>query len=184
MHLALPEHSRRDINELTEEEIERLRLHNRKLAEAEAWIRQRRDRCLADYYRAGGVGGCGRKHCYSDELWEGVEIEVEVARVLREDHPDFDEDDENIVAELNWMPFARTVDNPENRNWNAFQFHPGHRLAGDHHCRLFQDLYDHRLHCDWDRVLGIGTVWIDVHLIQQRGWTGERLPGTLEDLSG
>ncbi|MEA3119712.1 MAG: hypothetical protein QOI13_2982 [Paraburkholderia sp.] len=50
-----PERPGRHSDELSEEELERLRLLNRKLTEAEAWIRQRSDQCLSDYYRAGGV---------------------------------------------------------------------------------------------------------------------------------
>jgi hypothetical protein len=88
--------------------------------------------------------------------------------VLREDYPGFDEDDDNIVAELRWMSFDGIVDDPATHNWNEFQCQPAHRLSGDHHCWLFHDLYDHVLHCEWDKSLSIGGIWIDVHLIQQR----------------
>jgi hypothetical protein len=88
--------------------------------------------------------------------------------VLREDYPGFDEDDDNIVAELGWMSFDGIVDDPATRNWNKFQCQPTHRLSGDHHCWLFHDLYDHLLYCEWDKILSIGGIWIDVHLIQQR----------------
>ncbi|PLZ00064.1 hypothetical protein CY652_23000 [Burkholderia sp. WAC0059] len=146
-----------------------MRLLNRKLAEAEAWIRQRRDRCLADYYRAGGVGGRRGKHCFSDTLWEDVELEVDVTCVLRDDHPDFDEEDDNIVCELDWSSFDGIVDDPVNHDWNVFQFEPGHPLGGERHCWLFHDLVEHVLRFDWDPMLGIGGIWLDVRLIQQWG---------------
>ena len=161
----LPKRSGRHSDELSEEEVERLHLLNRKLAEAEAWIRQRRDQCLSDYFRTGGI----KDRDYVDGLWEDVEVEIKVACVLREDHPDFDEDDDNIVAELRWTSFVGIVDDPVNYNWNEFQFAPEHRLSGDHHCYLFRDLCGHVLRCDWDKILSIGGIWIDVHLIQQRG---------------
>lgn len=164
------ERAGRSEDNLSETELERLRLLNRKLAEAEAWIRERVDQCQRDYYRAGGV----KQHRYSDEHYEDVEIEVKVTCTLRHDHPDFKEDGENIVARLNWMGFEGIVQDPPRHNWNAFQFHPEHRLCKEHHCWLMHDLYDHQLRCDWDAVLSIGGIWIDVQLIQQREMT---LPG-------
>jgi hypothetical protein len=154
----------RILDDLTEEEIGRLRLLNQKLAEAEQWIRQRRDRCLRDYFKAGGV----KQHDYSDELREDVEIEVEVDCVLHEDHPDFDEHDDNIVASLRWFSHDGIVDDPITHNWNEFSLWEGHRLQADRHCWLFHDLYDHVLRHDWEKILSVGGVWIDVKLVQQR----------------
>jgi len=154
----------RSADDLTEAEIARLRLLNQKLVEAEQWILLRRDQCLSDYFKAGGL----RDHRYSDGLWEDVETEVVVRCILREDHPDFDEDDDNFVAELHWLDGIYDP-STEITNWNKFQFVEGHRLQRDHHCYLFHDLTDHVLGNHWDRILDIGGIWVDVHLIQQRG---------------
>jgi hypothetical protein len=51
------------------EEIDRLRLLNRKLADAEACIWRRSDESLRDYFKAGGV----KDQRYSGELWEYME---------------------------------------------------------------------------------------------------------------
>lgn len=150
--------------DLTEAEVVRLRLLNQKLVEVEQWILQRRDQCLSDYYRAGGV----RNRHYSPELWEDVETDITITCVLRKDHPDFEEDDDNIVAGLHWLDGIYDGC-AEITNWNEFQFVDGHRLQHDPHCYLFHDLTYHVLCNDWDRILDIGGIWIDVHLIQQRG---------------
>jgi len=156
--------TRRTSQDLTEAEIARLRLLNQKLAEVEQWVLQRRDQCLSDYFKAGGV----KDQRYGDELWEDVETEVKVTCILREDHPDFDEEDDNIVAQLHWLDGIYD-DSTEITNWNEFRFRDEHRLQHEHHCYLFHDLSDHVLHNDWDRILDIGGIWVDVHLIQQRG---------------
>ena len=77
------------------------------------------------------------------------------------------ESDDNIVAELHW---GAAPDKNEllDHNWNEFKFCDGHRLQREHHCWLFHDLYHHVLSHDWERILDIGGIWIDVHLIQQR----------------
>jgi hypothetical protein len=156
--------ARHTSDDLTEVEVARLRLLNQKLVEVEQWVLQRRDQCLRDYFKAGGV----KDQRYSDELWEDIETKVKVACILRENHPDFNAEDDNIVAQLHWLDgiYDRLT---ESTNWNAFQFHDGHRLQHDHHCYLFHDLSEHVLFNDWDRMLDIGGIWVDVHLIPQRG---------------
>jgi hypothetical protein len=155
----------RGIDDLSDAEIERLRLINAKLVEAEIFIRQRTQRALDDYFKAGGLRG----RWHDEAVREDVEIEVKVDCVLHRDHPDFDEEDDNIVASLDWMD-GFFYDRPDViKNWNVFGFCEGHRLQRDSHCWLFHDLYDHRLVHDWDRILSIGDIWVDVSLIAQRG---------------
>jgi hypothetical protein len=157
--------TRRSLDNLSAEERDRLRLINQKLAEAEQWILRRRDQCLADYFRAGGV----KDHQYGETVHEDVEIEVEIVCILRSDHPDFDDEDidDNAVARLHWLDDIYDGSSGIT-NWNAFQFNEGHVLQHDDHCYLLHDLYDHVLLHEWDRILAIGAVWVDVHLIQQR----------------
>ncbi|PTB18254.1 hypothetical protein C9I57_24035 [Trinickia symbiotica] len=154
----------RSIDELSDEQIEQLRLLNRKLEEAQQWICQRAQRCLDDYFRAGGV----EPHRYNDERAEGVEVEIEVTCVLRDSHPDYAENEDNVVATLSdtWCgkePSLLLSD----ENWNEFRHCEANRLKDDRHCWLFHELTDHALHRDWDKALSIGSFWIDVKLIQQ-----------------
>ena len=146
---------------LTPKEQERLRLLNEKLWAAEEWIRQRHARGLEWYYGAGGL----RRH--GEALFEDVETEVVVRCILREDHPGWKESDDNIVATLLHPGACLDEDNPR-RNWNEYQHWDGHLLQGQYHCRIFHDLCDHVLDYDWDALLGIGEVWTDLMLIQQR----------------
>jgi len=54
------------------------------------------------------------------------------------------------------------------RNWNEYPQWDGLPLQGEYHCWLFHDLCDHVLGYDWGALLGIGKIWTDVMLIQQR----------------
>ena len=67
------------------------------------------------------------------------------------------------------FPWVTCLDegNPR-RNWNEYQHWDGHPLQGEYHCWLFHDLCDHVLGYDWGALLGIGKIWTDVMLIQQR----------------
>lgn len=154
----------REITNLNEDEIARLRLLNAKLEEAQRWIAECVDRCVADYFRSGGL----HRHRHSDTLYEDFYVDAEVECVLREDHPDFDEDEDNIVATLSttWIGTGELW--PEGDNWNEFADDAAHPLKGDRHCWLFHVLYDHKLDRDWEKVLSVGGVWIDVKLVQQR----------------
>ena len=148
---------------LTQEERERLRLLNEKLWATEDWIRQRHARSLEWYYGADGW----RQHKQSDTLSEDVETEVVVVCILREDHADWKEDDDNIVATLR-LPCGCLRETNPRRNWNEFEHWNGHPFRGEYHCWLFHDLCDHVLDYDWDAILSIGGIWTDVLLIQQR----------------
>lgn len=148
---------------LTFEERESLRLLNKKLWATEEWIRYRHARSLECYYGAGGL----RRHRHSDALLEDVETEVVVQCVLREDHPDWKEDDDNAVATL-LMPYGCLREHNPRLNWNEFRNWDAHPLQDEYHCFLFHDLCDHVLEYDWEKLLSIGGIWTDVILIQQR----------------
>ncbi len=148
---------------LTPRERERLRLLNEKLWATEEWIRQRHARSLEWYYGAGGR----RRHAHGNTLLEDLETELVVQCILREDHPDWRNDDDNIVATL-LLPEACLKETNPRRNWNEFRHWDDHPLREEYHCWLFHDLYDHVLRCDWQAILSIGGIWTDVVLIQQR----------------
>lgn len=74
------------------------------------------------YHGAGGL----RRH--GDVLLENVETEVAVQCILREDHPGWKKDDDNIVATLPTQRAAWT--GQSQRNWNDAQHWDGHPLRG------------------------------------------------------
>jgi hypothetical protein len=137
--------------------------------EVEQWVRECSAQAVADYFKAGGVE---RVRDGEDRHLADYEVDAEITCILREDHPDCRDDDDNIVAELRWLGSLRReepIDDIYTYNWNPYQYQAGHPLEHDHYCWLFHDLTDHALHCDWDKVLAIGGVWIDVTLTPQRG---------------
>lgn len=146
---------------LSRGERNRLRLLNEKLSATEEWIRQRHARIL-EWYR-----GAGSLHRHGGTSREDVETEVRVQCILREDHADWRQVDDNIVATL-LLPQGCLNEHSSLCNWNEFRNWDGHPLQPEHHCWLFHDLADHVLKYDWDALLGIGEIWTDVALIQQR----------------
>jgi hypothetical protein len=157
---------KRQLVDLNADELSRIRALNQKLSDAEHWIRERAQQCLAAYYKAGGV----KNHHVDPHLSEDVEIEAKVACILREDHPDFKADDDNTMAQLDGSFLVLEVCDEDfsMTNWNELGAGDDHPLTDVHFCYLFHDLFDHILRRDWDRTLAVGGLWIDVSLIQQR----------------
>lgn len=87
--------------------------------------------------------------------------------VLHEDHPNWKEDDDNIVATL-LLPWGCLQESNPRWNWNEYRNWDEHPLQSEYHCFLFHDLCDHVLKYDWAALLSIGAIWTDVILIQQR----------------
>jgi hypothetical protein len=158
--------AKRELPDLSVDELARIRELNRQLTEAGHWMRQRAQQCLGDYYAAGGV----KRHRFDSHLTEDVEIEAKVACVLRADHPDFKDDDDNIVAELDAsvLILEECAEDLRLTNWNELNAGDDHPLTDVHFCYLFHDLFDHTFRKDWDKTLAVGRLWIDVVLIQQR----------------
>lgn len=125
---------------------------------------ERAERALTAYYAAGGV----RNHRFNDDLLEDVDVDAKVMCILRADHPGSREDEDNIVAELN---ASMLLIEAWEEGFSFSEFGGAGKLpplVDVRLCWLFHDLVDHVLHRDWDRVLDIGGVWIDVNLMQQR----------------
>lgn len=158
--------SKRQLEDLSAHELSRIRTLNAQLSEAEVWVRQRARQCLAAYYEAGGR----KRYRFSESLREDVEVDAKITCLLREDHPDFKVDDDNILAELDAsIPLIEGREEDFRlTNWNELHAGDDHPLTDVHFCHLFHDLFDHKFHADWDRILAVGGLWIDVTLIQQR----------------
>jgi hypothetical protein len=157
---------KRELRDLSVDELSRIRELNGKLTEAEHWIRQRAQQSLSAYYAAGGV----KRHRFDPQLTEDVEIEAKVTCILRADHTDFKDDDDNIVAELDAsvLLIEECAEDFRLTNWDELHAGVEHPLTDVHFCYLFHDLFDHKNRRDWDSTLMVGELWIDVTLIQQR----------------
>jgi hypothetical protein len=162
--MVKPHNRERRLADMTVRELANLRLLNEKLQQAEHWIHRRGARCLFDYHKSGGLKA-GR---LDEQTFEDVEVDATVACVLRETHPDFNPNEDNIVAKLNASLLLVAEAELGRGNWNEVRESEPHPLSDMQFCWLFHDLYDHQLKRDWNRMLDVGGLWIEVSLIQQR----------------
>ncbi len=105
------------------------------------------------------------------------EIDAHIAYVLREDDPEYVEDDDNYlttqIESLKGQPVSDIED------WAESHIQPG--LLAEPHCWLFHDLYDHGGGRESPKVslrdcLRIGRIWVDVKISQQYVFDVPRLP--------
>jgi hypothetical protein len=159
----------RRLADMTVRELANLRLLNEKLQQAEHWIHRRAARSLFDYHKAGGLKAAR----LDEQNFEDVEMDATVCCLLRETHPEFNPNGDNIVARLNAGLLLAAEAELGRGNWNEVWESEPHPLSDMHFCWLFHDLFDHQLKGDWNRMLDVGGLWIEVSLIQQREmyWT-------------
>jgi hypothetical protein len=151
--------------DLSEQDYSRLRLLNDELAQAELWISRRSSEMVAAY----GLATAQSRH--TDRLEEDIELIATVLFLLRKDHPDFDPGRHGLVARIDIPILPATIrENDGNCNGTrtAWPF-PERRAKW---CPLFQDLYERALQKETAKMLSIGTLCIDIALIQQqlRSW--------------
>ncbi|MFA6921419.1 MAG: hypothetical protein WC216_06210 [Gallionella sp.] len=88
---------------------------------------------------------------------------------LREDDPDYKEDDDNILMEMWEIPNSR--DREQDWGFGATKVHhaePSAHFPGEHHCYLYHQLYDH-CYLDWSDLFRIGSIWVDIKIDEQSG---------------
>ena len=117
----------------------------------------------------------------NDPMYD-YEIEVRLDFILREDDPDYAEDDDNILTtrseSLKYLRSDGTLNYSEGIGPDA--------LEAEHHCWRFHDLYDHDYgedapHLSLHDCLRVGKIYIDVQVWQQYDIDLTNLPTT--DLS-
>lgn len=144
-----------------EQEYNRLRLLNDQLAHAEQWIKRRSSEMVAAY----GLATAQTRH--TDQLDEDVELIATVLLLLRSDHPDFVPGRHSVVTRID-IPILpaplRGVDVHCDGTQTTWPF----RNFDNSWCPLFLDLYERALQKDAAKVLSIGTLCIDIALIQQQ----------------
>src|SRR5690606_12209527 len=105
-------------------------------------------------------------------LYEDIEVEATIRCAISTNHPDFSADGANIVASLDGSLVAGSVLSDDSSQTTDYRSSLSNDLDAFPHCWLFHDLYDHH-NISWNRMLAIGQIWADVHLIQQRIVTWE-----------
>jgi ParB family chromosome partitioning protein len=96
------------------------------------------------------------------------EIDAHIAYVLREDDPEYVEDDDNYLTTQTEYLKGKPVS--EIDDWAESHIQAG--LRAEPHCWLFHDLYDHGGGRESPKVslrdcLRIGKIWVDVQISQQ-----------------
>lgn len=150
---------------LNEQECSRLRLLNDELARAEQWISRRSSEMVAAY----GLATAQSRH--SDRLDEDIELIATVLFLLRKDHPDFAPGRHRVVTRID-IPILPATLRESDANGNGTRTAWPFPDRGENWCALFLALYEHALQKDTAKVLSIGTMCIDIALIQQqlRSW--------------
>jgi hypothetical protein len=100
------------------------------------------------------------------------EMDCTVEFYLRDDDPEYSEDEDNVLAEfkedgLNLLKYSETSLVASEANWNDQSIpdldHPDQM---EHHGWFYHQLYDHT-HISWDDMLRIGDIWVDINVTLQ-----------------
>ena len=107
-----------------------------------------------------------------DEL-DDYEIDLQVSFYLKDDDPDYREDQDNIIAILN--DYVKGISLPDytefdfrwdETNHCEFQYWDWHEMKDEHHCWLYHCLYDHTS-LTWEDIMRIGSFWADIRVKYQ-----------------
>jgi hypothetical protein len=85
---------------------------------------------------------------------------------LREDDPEYEEDDDNILMAVEYLYLGsrNSGDFGNTADVNFAEFPERH--MGEWHCYLYHDLYDH-LGLDWRDLLRIGLLYVEIKIDEQ-----------------
>lgn len=150
------------------------RLLNKKIAAAQAWIEEQARLGEEEYLES------GEQHLglTDSQTYEDYQMMMEVGGCLAETHPDYNEDDDNIVVQYSEPIYTekqrifgrgRYIFHPSRYGCH---FVPGKKVRGMPFdkitaCGLFWGLYN-ALGRDWLKMFSIGQLWLDVALTQRR----------------
>ncbi|WP_250480086.1 MULTISPECIES: hypothetical protein [unclassified Caballeronia] len=152
---------RNSLDLLSASEIRDLCELNLRLYKVETWICERARRALADYHRRGGTS---RTRPDESILEDGL-IDITVEFILSSRHPQYSTYDDNIIARLDFNK-ELVDDRVRDGDWNELP--PPNALSSARICLLFHDLCWHTFAGDYDKMLAVGGVWVDIRVIDQR----------------
>ncbi len=97
-------------------------------------------------------------------------LEYVITFYLREDDPEHEDEDDNILMEFQSSHF---VHEERERDWGFGATHIDHAvsvicLAGERHCYTFHQLYDN-CPLDWRDLLRIGNLYVELKIDEQSG---------------
>lgn len=102
---------------------------------------------------------------------DDYEIELKIVFYLNEKHPNFNENADNILTQINeyLKGISQSVSQYPWRwsdNHNDYCGWEKHSMKNEHHCWWFHCLYDHN-NLDIDDILSIGSIWSDIKIYYQ-----------------
>jgi len=106
-----------------------------------------------------------------NDILDDYEIEIEVQFFLKENDPEYNDEDDNIITTIyeysKFLPDGKdTKWCFETQNHNEFVGWKQHQMKDDYHCWWFHCLYDHN-QVDFKDMLRIGTIWTDIKVQYQ-----------------
>ena len=160
---------------LMPKELRYARLLNQSMGAARAWIEEQARRSEKEYADIGGQEACPAE----GTTYEDYAMMMEVCGCLGENHPEYEEDDDNIVVR-----YGEPIDNKNRRIFgrcrNPFYHNRYGSYFAPHTQRLLQDDLDKIRPCglfwdifratdrDWLKMLSIAKLWLDVNFVQRR----------------
>jgi hypothetical protein len=149
--------------DLSEEQRQFLVMLNSKLTDIEKGIK-REGQALIDQLE---------KRVNDTHDWmEDYEIKCYITFYLKEDDPNYDEDNDNILVELSCNVVPTKLEKEE---WGIADGNDHNTLHGlvkcsmvdEYHCYLYHSLYDHT-DLGWINMLRIGLIWVDIKVRYQK----------------
>jgi len=145
------------------QEYGRLRALNKRIEQAEHWIYRR----SCDMVTAYGLAAAQARHTDDGSRDEDVNLTATVLFLLREDHPDFHPDGDNILARID-IPILPSASGDEQSRHPFPGSISGPNQRSDEWSSLLLNLYELALHRDMAKLLSIGALCINVALVQQQ----------------
>lgn len=107
----------------------------------------------------------------SDWLME-FNLSFVITLCLREDDPDYKEDDDNIMIEIDEIyRIPKSRDREQDWGFGATQVDHAQSpesYPSEHHCWLYYQLYDH-CNLDWSDLFRIGDIYVEIKIDEQSG---------------
>jgi hypothetical protein len=155
------------LSDFNGQEHGRLRTLNKQIEQAEQWIYRRSSDILTAY----SLAAAQTRHADSGRLDEDVNLTATLLFLVREDHPEFRPDGDNILARID-IPILPPASGDEQSTHPSPGSISGPNQRSGEWSSLLLNLYDLVLHRDMAKLLSIGALCINVALVQQqiRSW--------------
>lgn len=105
----------------------------------------------------------------SSDWMQEFNLEYVITFYLREDDPEYEEDDDNILVQIHELVFWNF---PGENDWGFGATNIDHAVPeifqGEKHCYTYHQLYDHCC-LDWRDLLRIGSLYVDIKIEEQSG---------------